>query len=73
MLCVSKYGKGRNISVTRLRYSANHSALCIAGQSEHTSLLRAMSFVKIDAFQKGGAERSSNNVQYVEHNVFFGP
>ncbi len=26
-LCVSKYGKGRNISVTRLRYSANHNAL----------------------------------------------
>ncbi len=27
----------------------------IAGQSEHTSLLRTMSFVKIDPFQKGGA------------------
>ncbi len=26
-LCVSKYGKGRNISITRLRYSANHNAL----------------------------------------------
>ncbi len=26
----------------------------IAGQSEHASLLRTMSFVKIDAFQKGG-------------------
>ncbi len=29
-----------------------------------------MSFVKIDAFQKGGAERINNNVQYVENNVF---
>ncbi len=27
ILCVSKYGKGRNISVTCLRYSANHNAL----------------------------------------------
>ncbi len=50
----SQYGEGRNISVSRLRYSANHNAL-IAGQSEHASLLRMMSFVKIDAFQKGGA------------------
>ncbi len=30
-----------------------------------------MSFVKIDAFHKGGAERSNNNVRYVENNVFF--
>ncbi len=29
-----------------------------------------MSFVKINAFQKGRAERSNNNVQYVE-NIFF--
>ncbi len=50
MLWVSKYGKGYNISVTRLKYSANHSALHI--------------------FQKGGAESSNNNVQYVENNVF---
>ncbi len=28
-----------------------------------------MSFVKIGAFQKGGAKRSNNNVQYVENNV----
>ncbi len=43
----------------------------IAGQSEHTVLFRTMSFIKIDAFQKGGAERSNNNVQYVEDHVFF--
>ncbi len=30
-----------------------------------------MSFIKIDTFQKGGAERSNNNVRYVENNVFF--
>ncbi len=30
-----------------------------------------MSFVNIGAFQKGGAKRSNNNVQYVENNVFF--
>ncbi|KTG38362.1 hypothetical protein cypCar_00027834 [Cyprinus carpio] len=34
----------------------------IAGQSEHTMLFRTMSFLKIDVFQKGGAERSNNNV-----------
>ncbi len=38
----------------------------IAGQSEHTSLLRTMSFVKIDVFQAAGA----NNVQFVENYVF---
>ncbi len=46
---------GRNISITCLRHSANHNAL-IAGQSEHTTLLRTMSFVKMDAFQKGREE-----------------
>ncbi len=65
-----QYGEGRNISVTRLRYSTNHNAL-IAGQSENTLLLRTMSFVKIDMFLKGGALRSNNNVQYVENNVFW--
>ncbi len=29
-----------------------------------------MNFVNIDVFQKGGAERSNNNVRYVESNVF---
>ncbi len=38
----------------------------IAGQSEHTLLLWTMSFVKINAFQKGRAEGSNNNVRYVE-------
>ncbi len=38
----------------------------IASQSEHTSLFRTMSFVKIYVFQKGRAERSNNNVLYVE-------
>ncbi len=42
----------------------------IAGQSEHTLLLRTMSFVKTDVFQKGRAERSNNNVQFVENYVF---
>ncbi len=27
VMCVSKYGKGHNISVTRLRYLANYNAL----------------------------------------------
>ncbi len=45
----SQHCKGRNISVTCLSYSANH---WIAGQTEHTSLLRTMSFVKIDVFSE---------------------
>ncbi len=51
----SQYGEGRNISVSRLRYSANHNAL---DSWPIRALLRTMSFVK-------------NNVQYVENNVFF--
>ncbi len=43
----------------------------IAGQSEHTFLFRTMSFVKIYAFQKGGAAESNNNVRYVEKNYVF--
>ncbi len=71
MLCVSKYGKGRNISVTRLRCSANHNAL--DSQSEHTALFRTMSFVNINTLQKGGAERNENNVRFVENIVVFLP
>ncbi len=42
-----------------------------AGQAEHSVLFRAMSFVKINTFLKVGAERSNNNVWYMENNVFF--
>ncbi len=38
----SKYGKGCDITVTRLRYSAI-TMHWITGQSEHTSLFRTMS------------------------------
>ncbi len=40
----------------------------IAGQSEHTSLLRTMSFVK--NWHVSERQRGNNNVQYVENNVF---
>ncbi len=50
----SQYGEGRNISVSRLRYSANHNALDswpirarLASQNDE--------LWKIGAFQKGGA------------------
>ncbi len=50
----SQYGEGRNISVRRLRYSANHNALDswpirarLASQNDE--------LCKIDVFQKGGA------------------
>ncbi len=59
----SQYGKGCNISATCLRYSANHNALD-SYQSEHTSLLRMMSFVKIDAFQKGGTMHRRTPIMY---------
>ncbi len=45
----------------------------IAGQSEHTALFKMMSFVKMYVFQKGGAEKSNNNVRNVENNLFFEP
>ncbi len=50
----SQYGKGRNISVLAwgIRPITTH---WITGQSEQASVLRSMSFVKIDAFQKDGA------------------
>lgn len=37
----------------------------IAGQSEHTAYFRVMSFVKINVFQKCGAERRNSNVRRV--------
>ncbi len=71
-LCVSKYGKGRNISLTCLRYSANHNALDSWPIRAH-SAFQNDELLKIDVFQKGGAERSNNTVRYVENNVFFLP
>ncbi len=50
----SQYGEGRNISVSRLRYSANHHALN-SWPIRARLASQKMSFVKIDAFQKGGA------------------
>ncbi len=69
-LCVSKYGKGVTLPshTWAIRLITMH---WIAGQSEHTVLFRTISFVKIGVFQKGRAERSHNNVRYVENNVFF--
>ncbi len=50
----SQYGEGRNISVSRLRYSPNPNAPD-SWPIRAASLLRTMSFVKIGAFQKGEA------------------
>ncbi len=68
----SQYGKGRNISVSCLRYSANHNALDswpirarLASQNHE--------LCKNQHVSEGGAQRSNNNVQYVENNVFFEP
>ncbi len=50
----SQYGEGRNISISRLRYSANHNAPD-SWPIRARLVLRTMSFVKISAFQKDGA------------------
>ncbi len=62
----SQYGEGRNISVTCLRYSANHNApdswpirARLASQNDELCKNRRVS-----------ERRSNNNVQYVENNVF---
>ncbi len=67
----SQYGKGLNISVTRLRDSANHNALDswpirarIASQNDELCKNRRVSERQL---------KSNNNVQYVENNVFFLP
>ncbi len=66
MLFVSKYGKGCNISVKRLSYSANHNTL-------ESWPIRARLVYQNEELCKNhrGSERSNNNVQYVENNVFF--
>ncbi len=48
----SQYGKGRNISVSRLRYSANHNALD-SWPIRARLASQKMSFVKIDAEHRG--------------------
>ncbi len=63
----SQYGEGRKISISRLRYSANHNALDswpirahLASQNDELCKNRSVS-----------GRRNNNNVQYVENNVFF--
>ncbi len=51
----SQYGKRRNISVTRLRYSANHNALDSWPIRAHLASQNDEIFVQINTFQKGGA------------------
>ncbi len=65
-LCVSKYGWGRNSSVTCLRYSANHS-------TPDSWPIRAHRASQNDELCKNQCvtERSNNNVWFVENNVFF--
>ncbi len=44
----SQYGKGHNISVTRLRYSANHNALDIRAHlaSQNDELCKSIGFTE---------------------------
>ncbi len=48
----SQYGEGRNISISRLRYSANHNA---SDSWPIRARIASQNDLKIDAFQKGGA------------------
>ncbi len=50
----SQYGEWRNISVSRLRYSANHNAPDSWPIRAHL-VSGVMSFVKNDVFKKGAA------------------
>ncbi len=67
----SQYGERRNISVSSLRYSANHKALDIWPIRAHLVSQNDELCKKINVFHKGGAKRRSNNVQYVENYGFF--
>ncbi len=54
MLCVSKYSKGSNISVTCLRYSANHNALDIWPIRAHLAFQNNELCKKSTCFRKAG-------------------
>ncbi len=63
----SQYGKVRNISVTRLRYLANHNALDSWPIRAHL-VFQKDELCKNQRISESGAQRSNNNVQYVENN-----
>ncbi len=65
---VSKYDKRHNISVLS-RNLANHNTLDSWPIKERV----ASQNDELDAFQKDRAERSNNNVRYVENKVVFKP
>ncbi len=41
------------------------------GQSEQTVFVGRRDFVENEAFERGGAKRTYNNVQYLKNNVLF--
>ncbi len=57
------------------RLVANHNALChLANQqsiTEQTVRVGRRDFVENKAFERGGAWRNYNNVQYLKNYVFF--
>ncbi len=63
----SQHGKGRDISVTRLRYSTNHNTLDSWSISVH---LAFWNNELCKNFQKGGAYRNTIIVHYVENKSF---
>ncbi len=43
----------------------------VFGQSEQTALVGRRDFVENDSFERGGVQRTYNNVQYLKNNLFF--
>ncbi len=67
----SQYGEGRNISVSRLRYSANHNALDSWPIRAHFASQNDELCKNTTRFRKAEHRGATTNVQYVENNVFF--
>ncbi len=65
------YGKGYIVTFpTRLVVFDQSQCTVPVDQSEQTVLVRRRVFVENEAFERGGAKRTNNNVQYSK-NVFF--
>ncbi len=56
---------------TRLVVFGQSQCTVPVGQSEQTALVGRRDFVENEAFERGGALRTYNNVQYLKNNVFF--
>ncbi len=65
------YGKGSLHFRRVLAVFSQSQCTGSAGQSEQTVLVGRKDFVENEAFERGRAQRTYNNVQYLKNNVFF--